>query len=212
MWNALHSRCAASCKVLVVLALFAGGAVHAAPERRLTSTNKQEPEQKSERPAPAREPRKEERVTSYSAKLTLGGGRSVRGQIKLQMPERIDLSHEADGVHYDRQIAPSEIASIEILKWKHKFIRENRQGLVYEFYPEEVRIRLRDGAEMKRSGPLFAFLKQFTLENRNGKTALFTYWVDLKKPDGSWHTGLSGPENGIRVVCHPDVVRRIDFD
>ena len=50
------------------------------------------------------------------------------------------------------------------------------------------------------------------LENKNGKVALFTFWVDLKRPDGKWHTGLSGPESGVRVMCHPEVVRRIDFD
>lgn len=207
------------------LALLAAAAlaasVNAAPERRVTSNESRTPRQAA---PPAREPAKESprdkadktegpaRQYSLSAKMTLGDGKVVRGQVKLSAPESMQISHETGGVRYERQLHPDEISSVEVLRWKHRFLKENSSGLVYEFAPDEVRIRLKDGGEIKRSGPIFSFLKQFAVENKNGKVTLFTFWIDLKKPDGKWYTGLSGPENGVRVTCHPEVVRRIDFD
>lgn len=203
--------------------LAAAAPAWAAPERRVTSAEDKKQNPRRETPQPARDPGKDSpeksekteppsRQYSVSAKMTLGDGKTVRGQIRFAAPEKMQLAHESGGVRYERQLSPDEISSVEILRWKHKFIRENKSGLVYEFVPDEVRIRLKDGGELKRSGPIFSFLRQFTLENKNGKVALFTFWVDLKRPDGKWHTGLSGPESGLRVMCHPEVVRRIDFD
>lgn len=222
---------------LTLCSVLIAGAVNAEPERRVTSAEDQKqnrkreslsPQSRTPRKDPQREPAQERpeenapksekqpetpnRQYSLSAKMTLGDGKTVRGQIRLAAPERMQLTHESGGVRYERQISPDEISSLEILRWKHKFIRENKSGLVYEFIPDEVRIRLKDGGEIKRTGPIFPFLRQFVLENKNGKVTLFTFWVDLKRPDGKWHTGLTGPESGVRVICHPEAVRRIDFD
>jgi hypothetical protein len=205
----------------VTLLCFLSASLAAEQERRVTSNDPKQ--RRREQPAPEKEaPRQSSeksekneppsRQYSLSAKMTLGSGKTVRGQVRLSAPEEMQLNHESGGVRYSARISPDQISSVEILKWKHRFVRENKAGLVYEFIPDEVRIRLKDGGEMRQSGPIFPFLKQFNLENKNGKVTLFTFWVDLKKPDGSWHTGLTGPESGIRVICHPEVVRRIDFD
>ncbi len=205
-----------------ILACCLAVSIEAAPERRVTSNDPKQ-NRRREQPVPEKQPARESsekseknetpaRQYSLSAKLTLGSGKTVRGQVRISAPEKMQLSHETGGVRYSAQISPDDISSVEVLKWKHKFVRENKSGLVYEFIPDEVRIRLKDGGEMKQTGPIFPFLKQFSVENKNGKVTLFTFWLDLKKPDGSWHTGLTGPESGVRVMCHPDVVRRIDFD
>lgn len=210
------------CFSYAFLILLTAASIEGAPEQRVTSNNSRQNRRgepaKQEKQPPAESPAKSEknestsRQYSLSAKMTFGSGKTVRGQVRISAPEQMNLSHEAGGVRYSAQISPDDISSIEILKWKHKFVRENKSGLVYEFIPDEVRIRLKDGGEMKQSGPIFSFLKQFNVENKNGKVTLFTFWLDLKKPDGSWHTGLTGPDSGVRVMCHPEVVRRIDFD
>ncbi|MBL8022341.1 MAG: hypothetical protein JNM27_21875 [Leptospirales bacterium] len=173
---------------------------------RLTEKSPDKPESN-----PASEKEKE-RDFAIESRMTLGDGRSLRGLVRFKGTETLVLTHESEGIQYEKRIGMMEIAHIEITKWKGKFIKENRSGMVYEFNPEEYKIRLRDGTELRRSGDFFPFFRQFRAENRNGNVTLFSYWVDLKKPDGTWHTGIGGPDTGLRVVSHPDTVRKIEFE
>ncbi len=234
MWNELLNHCADFFKSLqgrltaaaAVVVLSAVSPSDAVPrQQQVTSNAPRKQEEPKEAPRPAREtpdskepsktdePRENaEKTFVLESRLTLGDGRVVRGRLRFQAPEKLRLTHEADGVQYEKSIGMGEIASIEILKWKGKFLRENKSGMVYEFAPEEFRIRLKDGHELRKTGGFFPFLKKVAMENKNGQIQVFTFWMDLKKPDGTWFTGINGPESGLRNTCHGDVVRRIDFD
>ncbi|MCE9599741.1 MAG: hypothetical protein K8S54_17410 [Spirochaetia bacterium] len=179
-------------------------------EEGRTDKPAEKPAERPDNPQPA--DKEKQRDFAIESRMTLGDGRSVRGLIRFKAPETLTLTHESEGIKYEKRIGMMEIAHVEITKWKGKFIKENKSGMIYEFVPEEYKIRLRDGGELRRSGDFFAFFKQFKTENRNGNVTLFTYWIDLKKPDGTWHTGIGGPDTGLRVVCHPDTVRKIEFE
>jgi len=223
MWKELRNPCAVlskqGCAFLFGAVLALSPAVYAKPssksEKQVTSADKPSPDKEPRQQTP--EPYQEkipEKTREYAidSRLTLGDGRTVRGTIRFRAPETLTLVHESEGVKYEKNIPFSEIESVEITKWKGKFLKEGKAGLVYEFGPDEYRINLRAGHELRRVGDFFTFLRQIKTENKNGIVVLFTYWIDLKKPDGSWYTGLSGPETGARVVSHPDVVRKIEFD
>lgn len=181
-------------------------------ERQTEKQETRTPETRPEKSESAPAEKEKEREFAIESRMTLGDGRSLRGIVRFKGAETLVLTHESEGIKYEKRIGMMEIAHIEITKWKGKFIKENRSGMIYEFNPEEYRIRLRDGTELRRSGDFFPFFRQFRTENKNGNVTLFSYWVDLKKPDGTWHTGIGGPDTGLRVVSHPDTVRKIEFE
>lgn len=229
MWNELRNPYAAFsnpgllrsvfCAVFVCVTLAADAKprnqkqiTSATPVNKESDKPKQEPSPDQNRSEKPTQDEKKEKAYVVESRITLGDGRIVNGRLKFNAPEKITLVHEAEGIQYEKVIGIGEISSIEILKWKGKFLRENKNGMVYEFAAEEFRIRLKDAHELRKSGGLFPFLRKIPLENKNGQIQVFTFWMDLKKPDGTWYTGIAGPDTGLRNTCHPDVIRRIDFE
>ncbi len=86
-----------------------------------------------------------------------------------------------------------------------------RDGQVFRFEANRALYILNDGARLVVDGPLFPFLNDFALSNQHGAVRVFSFWIDLQKPDGSWYTGMQGPAGGERTMPHPDVLTRIVF-
>ena len=173
------------------------------------------PEPEQERPAPGRASKKEPTaktspaiVHRKTARIVLGDGRTVRGLALFRAPTAVTFKHMRAGIAYSKRFDVSEIESIRIRQWRARFVRRSKDGEIFHFEPYEFEVRLKSGATLARKGSFFSFLKQFPIQNDNGRVLLFTFWVDLRKADGSWYTGMQGTE---RTEAHKDVVRMVEF-
>lgn len=147
-------------------------------------------------------------VHRREARIVLGDGRIVRGVALFRSEKQITLQHHSGGVAYSKRFDVSEIETIRVRQWRARFVRRAKQGEIFHLEPYEFEVRLKSGATLTRKGSFLPFLKQFPIENDNGRVMLFTFWIDLKRPDGSWYTGMQGSE---RTEGHKDVVRLIEF-
>lgn len=145
---------------------------------------------------------------SRVARIVLGDGRVVRGTVKFKAPKRLRLKHLKSGVRYTKEFPVEEIESVRVRKWRGRFIKRNKDGEVFEFAPHEYEVRLRSGMVLSRQGNLLPFLKTLPLQNSDGQLTIFSFWLDLRRADGSWFTGMKGSE---RTECHKDVLKQIEF-
>lgn len=146
--------------------------------------------------------------------LTLCDGRTVRGESPNKQ-EVIQFEHTKDGILYKKKLNLSEIDSLKIDNWEFKQKREDKKGISYELVPKKIRIRTKTGETFyKETGLADLQLLSFEIKNSNGVANLFSYWVDLKYPNGSWYSGLATVKNESngREDCLKDVVRMIEWE
>ncbi len=155
----------------------------------------------------------QEKGTLYrlNVSVTLGDGRKVEGILSLRAPDSFTLRHSREGITYEKKLSLPGIRAVEIRRWKGIPVRKNRQGEIYRFEPASYVVELKDDSNLVHEGELFSFLKEPLLKNRNGSVKLFSYWLDLRREDNTWYTGMEGPVDGFRNVPHKDVIKRIDF-
>ncbi|MBI3396628.1 MAG: hypothetical protein HY042_12375 [Spirochaetia bacterium] len=144
------------------------------------------------------------------AKFILGDGRSVKGVLVFSAVDKIMVNHIHAGVNYHKELRPADILSVDIKKWRGRETKQVKDGRVFEFHPYETQVLLRDGTTVSPS-EFFGFFRKLNIESANGRVALFTFWVDLLKENGSWYTGMTGSQEKPRTTCHKDVVKRIEF-
>ncbi len=161
----------------------------------------------------SQEPKNKAASKDYTihAKVTLGDGRTVEGNIGFKAPENVIVEHISEGITYKKKVHLDKIQAIEMNRWKSVHVGKNKKGNLYDFKISNYTIILPDGLHLNISDDLFPFLRIIQLENKNGLTVLYTYWRDLKHENGTWYTGISGPEKGERVTPHPDVLKKIEF-
>ncbi len=143
--------------------------------------------------------------------VTLCDGREVKGFLDFKN-EGLTFAHVKDGISYKKKISWNELYSIRIESWEMKPKKEDKKGQPYDLIPARVRLQMKSGEKyIKETGVAdFQFLN-LTIENANGQAQLFTYWVDLRYPNGSWFSGLSltGNSESQREDCLKDVVRSV---
>ncbi|MCW7507978.1 hypothetical protein ND816_09065 [Leptospira levettii] len=146
--------------------------------------------------------------------LTLCDGRTVRGE-STSGSQSIFFEHTKDGILYKKKLTIAELDSIKIDSWELKSKREEKKGTTYEVLPKKIRIRTKNGETFyKETGVSDLKLLNIEIKNNNGETTLFTYWVDLKFPDGKWYSGLptAKGDQSTREDCLKDVVRMIEWE
>lgn len=146
--------------------------------------------------------------------LTLCDGRTVRGE-SSSGSQSIFFEHTKDGILYKKKLTVSELDSLKIDSWELKSKREEKKGVTYEVLPKKIRIRTKNGEVFyKETGVADLKLLNIEIKNNNGETTLFTYWVDLKFPDGKWYSGLptTKGDQSFREDCLKDVVRMIEWE
>ena len=146
--------------------------------------------------------------------LTLCDGRTVRGE-STSGSQTIFFEHTKDGILYKKKLSSNELDSIKIDSWELKLKREEKKGTTYEALPKKIRIRTKNGEVFyKETGLSDLKLLNIEIKNNNGETTLFTYWVDLKFPDGKWYSGLPDPKGDplVREDCLKDVVRMMEWE
>ncbi len=155
-------------------------------------------------------PQEKDKPQIFKAEVTLCDGRTIKGMIEIQVPEKIIVLHEVNGLEFSKELEMGEIYSITLLGWSPELV-ENKpnKGKVYKFYVSRYLIELKDSLELKVVKKIPDFLEKFSFSNKMGRVTLYTYWIDLLKPDNTWYTGLNGPENGERIFCYKDVVKKI---
>lgn len=157
-------------------------------------------------------PQEKEKPQNFKAEITLCDGRVIKGFIEIQLPENIVILHEVNGLEFSKELEMEEIYSITFLAWSPELV-ENKpnKGKIYKFSVSRYSIELKDSLELKVIKKIPDFIEKFSFKNKMGRVTLYTYWIDLLKPDNSWYTGLNGPENGERIFCYKDVVKKITF-
>jgi hypothetical protein len=148
---------------------------------------------------------------TFSIDVTLGDGRQLSGRIRVRLPERVAIQHTVNGIEYRKVVRPEEIRAIELKRWRGRMVRQQESGQIFQFDVDRYTLELAGGQVLTREGELFSFLTSFVLENQHGSVQLYSFWGDLQKKDGSWFSGMEGP-TASRVLCHKDVVKRIDFN
>ncbi|TGM38098.1 hypothetical protein [Leptospira biflexa] len=146
--------------------------------------------------------------------LTLCDGRTVRGE-STSGSQTIFFEHTKDGILYKKKLSSNELDSIKIDSWELKLKREEKKGTTYEALPKKIRIRTKNGEVFyKETGIGDLKLLNIEIKNNNGETTLFTYWVDLKFPDGKWYSGLPTIKADylVREDCLKDVVRMMEWE
>ena len=150
-------------------------------------------------------------VTRKNVSVTLCDGREVKGFLDLRN-DGLQFSHTKEGIQYKKRIGWNELYSIRIESWELKPKTEDKKGIPFDLLPSRIRLQTKTGERyFKENGVAdFQFLN-LTIENANGQAQLFTYWVDLKYPNGTWFSGLPplpGAET-FREDCFKDVVRSV---
>ncbi len=146
--------------------------------------------------------------------LTLCDGRTLRGEAE-GMGEGFQFSHLKDGIEYKKKLKWDEVESIKIDSWELKQKKEEKKGISFEAVPKRVRIRTKNGeVYYKDSGLADIKLLNLSIKNNNGTATVFSYWIDLKYPNGSWFSGLPPlkGESLLREECYKDVVRMIEWE
>lgn len=154
-----------------------------------------------------------EKKTSVQT-LTLCDGRTIRGEAD-GMGEGFQFSHLKDGIEYKKKLKWEEVESVKIDSWELKQKKEEKKGISFEARPKRVRIRTKNGEIFyKDTGLADINLLNLSVKNNNGTATLFSYWIDLKFPTGSWYSGLPPikGESLIREECYKDVVRMIEWE
>ncbi len=142
------------------------------------------------------------------------GGTSVRGVVRLRVPEKkkLFIRHTKEGVGYTKAIRVDDIHVISFRKWRSRFVRRNRSGEIFHFIVAESKLTMRDGNSFTVPNSVFPALWRLdVLHNVNGLTSVFTFWVDLLGKDGKWHTGVPVLKNDVTSTCHKEVVKSIEF-
>ena len=152
-----------------------------------------------------------EKEYTFEVRITLGDGRTVLGNIVFRAPEKLLIRHVRDGIHYEKTVAPEDIGGLEFRQWKSSPLKRNKEGFVYRYDVDGYALTLRDETVLEQSGAVFDFWKQFDLQNKYGRVRMFSYWLDLQKDDGHWHTGFVGSAGEVRSRCHGDTVQKIEF-
>ncbi|WP_411823600.1 hypothetical protein [Leptospira sp. 'Mane'] len=146
--------------------------------------------------------------------LTLCDGRTVRGEGTI-LTEGIQFIHVKDGIEYKKKLKMEEIESIRIETWELKQKKEEKKGISFEAMPKKIRIRARSGESYyKESGLADLKLLNLEIKNNNGAATLYSYWIDLRYPNGTWFSGLPAIKNDglVRDDCLKDVVRLIEWE
>ncbi|MDH5656018.1 MAG: hypothetical protein OEZ34_08935 [Spirochaetia bacterium] len=149
---------------------------------------------------------------SFPIEAALGDGRTISGKFQFQAPDKLTIRHTKNGIDYTKEIKVSEFSEIEFLKWKSSHVKKSKEGEVYRFNVTAISLKLTDGKSFILEKDMFPFFDRLVIENSNGMVSLFSFWIDLLRPDGTWYTGMSGPVSGNRVVCHKDVIKKITFN
>lgn len=148
---------------------------------------------------------------AFAAEVGLCDGRTLKGKVKMEMPDSISFVHVVDGLEFQKRVRPSEIRSIEFERWAPSEMEQRKNGRIFRFEVTRFRVELANQAILTIEKPLPSYLGHLTFSNKNGSVLLYSYWVDLLKGDNTWFTGIQGPAAGERSFCHKDVIKKLTF-
>ena len=148
---------------------------------------------------------------TVSLVLKLCDGREIIGKTEFTKDE-IVFRHERDGINYTKKILLSNIKQIFIKNFSPKLQKKSSNGTTFQFDPGEIEITSHNDEIYKIFGFPGTEFQKISLNNNNGSTTLYTYWIDLQYDNGKWFSKLPTFKNQNREECHPDVVRTIKFD
>ncbi len=152
-----------------------------------------------------------EEIIKVEIQVELNDGRSLKGIAQLNSPGKITSEHIKNRIKYKKAFEVREIDFIEIKSWKPKYYKSNSTGDVYSFETNRFLVQLKSGQALMQEGPLFNFLREFTVSNEHGEAHLYSFWLDLYQKDGNWSTGLIGSLGVERSTGHKEVIRKIKF-
>jgi hypothetical protein len=143
--------------------------------------------------------------------IKLCDGREINGRTEITRDELI-FQHEREGIKYTKKVQVQNIKQIYILNFSHKNLKKTKDGTTFQFDPGEVEITFRDSDTIKILGLSTPDFHRIELQNNNGSTILYSYWIDLQFETGKWYSKLPPYKGNYRDDCHNDVVRMIRFD
>ena len=143
--------------------------------------------------------------------LKLCDGREISGKTEYTKEELV-FQHEREGIRYTKKININQIKHFYILTFTPKSIKKSKEGTTVQFDPSEIEISSKEGDSFKIYSLTNSDFQKFTLNNVNGSTTLYTYWIDLQYESGKWYSKLPPFKTSFREDCHPDVVRMIKFE
>lgn len=141
------------------------------------------------------------KLLSRRVRVHFCNGRSMTGQLK-NLPVKIHFQHHVDGILFHKTLAIKEISAIRFLKWQKQAVRQKSQSAIFLFYPAKIKIlTYQQGSFFIEKLDRLAIYK-FTLQNRNGRTLLYSYWYHKKSK-----------QKAIQSVrkCHPNAIQQIEF-
>jgi len=143
--------------------------------------------------------------------LKLCDGREVNGRIEYNKEELV-FQHEKEGIKYTKKVQMQNIRQIYILNYISKQVKKTKDGTAFQFDPSELEITLKDNDIFKISNLNTTEFQKMELQNSNGSTILYSYWIDLLFESGKWYSKLPPIKGNLRIDCHPDVIRMIRFE
>ncbi len=143
--------------------------------------------------------------------IKLCDGREINGRTEITRDELI-FQHEREGIKYTKKVQVQNIKQIYILNFTAKNLKKTKDGTTYQFDPGEVEITLRENDIIKIFGLSTPDFHRIELQNNNGSTVLYSYWIDLQFETGKWYSKLPPYKGNNREDCHKDVVRMIRLD
>ncbi|NUM40838.1 MAG: hypothetical protein HUU45_04310, partial [Leptospiraceae bacterium] len=127
-----------------------------------------------------RDARGEKRKVEKEVKILLCDNREIKGKWEYEKDE-IHFSHNKNGISYNKKLKLSEITKVRILTWEGKFLKKKNEEKLYKFLPRRVEIYTNNAVFQKEG--LSEFL-EFSIQNENGSTKLYTYWIDAFSDSG----------------------------
>jgi hypothetical protein len=143
--------------------------------------------------------------------IKLCDGREVKGRMDYQK-EELFFQHEKEGIKYTKKVQMQTIRQIYFLNYTSKQIKKAKDGTAFQFDPGEIEISLKDNEIFKISNLSTNDFQKIEIQNSNGTTILYTYWIDLLYDSGKWYSKLPSIKGNLREDCHPDVIKMIRIE
>lgn len=169
------------------------------------------PETKSGEETDPRGEKKQSPISKFrKIELFLCDGRSLSGEIEFKKDE-IAIKHLRDGISYAKKVKAADLQAISILSWMPEKVRKKSDGTLYRIIPHRVQLLSKSNEKFLIYGLEDVGLLHLQINNKNGATTVYSYWMDLLNSDGKWYTNIISDTGKESQACFKDVMKQIYF-
>ncbi len=153
-------------------------------------------------------------MASVRVKIHLGDRSTLVAETTI--PASYSFAHKKGQVQYTQTIRVQDIRELAIESYRAHVVSSDKNGTLFEFEPNAVRIELKDGQVFKLAY-LFKELRRLKAHNGDGNFTVYAFFADTWRARVGWS---ERPQAGERVqggvttptrVAHPAAFTRLEY-